>query len=60
VPLPPALRRDIVAFYGTNPRPTQASNTDRKHLKRVERALAALKATPTGGTRSSVTRKTRE
>jgi hypothetical protein len=40
--VPVALRRDVLAFYGKQPRPSTASKNDRKHWDRVEIALAQL------------------
>ena len=40
--VPVALRRDVLAFYGRQPRPSTASRSDAKHWDRVELALTEL------------------
>jgi len=40
--VPIALRRNVLAFYGTQPRPSNASKDDRKHWGRIQLALAQL------------------
>jgi hypothetical protein len=40
--VPVALRRDVLAFYGRQPRPSTASKDDVKHWDRVEVALTEL------------------
>lgn len=42
--MPPALKTNVLAFYGQRPVPTMFSRRDRKHWDRVERALATLRA----------------
>ena len=51
---PVALSRNIVAFYGENPRPALNSRKARKQWTRVERALKALKQTSDRRAGSSV------
>jgi Zinc dependent phospholipase C len=40
---PPALRRDVLAFYGQRPAPTSASKDEQKHWTEVEAHLTALR-----------------
>jgi hypothetical protein len=41
--VPIALRRDVLAFYGSQPGPSNASKDDREHWDRVQTALIALR-----------------
>jgi hypothetical protein len=41
--LPPAMRANLLAFYGTQPKPSSSSREDRKHWKDVVRALDSLR-----------------
>jgi len=40
---PPALRRDVLAFYGQRPAPSSVSKDEQKHWDEVETQLAALR-----------------
>jgi hypothetical protein len=41
--MPPALRRDLLAFYGQRPTPSTASKSEQKHWDEVEIQLTALR-----------------
>ena len=44
----PALRQNILTFYGSNPAPSSAGKRDRKSWPRVQRSLVVLSSEPAG------------
>jgi hypothetical protein len=46
--VPTALRRNVLAFYAQQPRPSAGSKRDRKHWDEVQSALAALASSGDG------------